>query len=283
MSYARFALMIATSTIVMFGLMYLNTYASEHVFFSETRVYMAIMMGAVMAIVMLAFMLGMYEKTRLNIVIFAGAAIVFAGSLWLVRSQTTISGVSYMGAMIPHHSIAIMTSERAGIEDPRVKKLAMEIRDAQQREIAEMRYLIADAGTADAVHQDPPAKAGTVQDALSNTLISQLDPATVTQSEAEQILGKDPECAFRRTAEGDPILWTPQDSDRATMKLNGVLLSLGSSGEADSAMTFAAQGIRVDIRPLGNDASWRADAELVFRLEHGLTIGYRGFYDCGQT
>lgn len=37
MSYWRFAAMIATSTVVMFGLMYLNTYAFEHVFWSETR------------------------------------------------------------------------------------------------------------------------------------------------------------------------------------------------------------------------------------------------------
>ena len=49
-----------------------------------------------------------------------------------------------MRAMIPHHSIAILTSERAQIEDPRVRELADEIIDAQVKEIAEMKALIAD-------------------------------------------------------------------------------------------------------------------------------------------
>ena len=127
----------------MFVLMYFNTYALEHVRYSETRTYMALMMGAAMAIVMLAFMFGMYKDKRLNFAILAGAAILFAGSLWLVRSQATVDDVSYMKAMIPHHSIAIMTSERAHIKDPQVRRLADGIIDAQVREIVEMERLIA--------------------------------------------------------------------------------------------------------------------------------------------
>lgn len=144
MSYWRFAAMIATSTVVMFGLMYLNTYALEHVFWSETRVWMAFVMGATMAVVMLGFMWSMYKKQFLNLAIFGGAAVAFALSLWLVRSQATVDDVEYMKAMIPHHSIAIMTSKRAQITDPRVRKLADEIIAAQEREIAEMKYLAAD-------------------------------------------------------------------------------------------------------------------------------------------
>ncbi len=144
MSYWRFAAMIATSTLIMYGLMYLNTYAIEHVLFSETRAWMALLMGATMAVIMLGFMLNMYKNRTLNIAIFAGAALVFAGSLWLVRSQATVDDRDYMSAMIPHHSIAIMTSKRAQITDPRVRKLADEIIEAQEREIAEMRYLLKD-------------------------------------------------------------------------------------------------------------------------------------------
>lgn len=136
--------MIATSTIVMYGLMFVNTYAFEHVFWSETRAWMALVMGATMAVIMLAFMLGMYKKKMLNMAIFGGAVAVFALSLWLVRSQVTVDDTEYMSAMIPHHSIAIMTSERAQISDPRVRKLADEIIEAQEREIAEMKYLIQD-------------------------------------------------------------------------------------------------------------------------------------------
>ena len=151
MTYARFAAMILTSTIVMFGLMYLNTYAFDHVFYSQTRTWMAVVMGATMAIIMLLFMLKMYENKQANIAILIGSVVVFAGALWLVRSQETVSDVSYMKAMIPHHSIAIMTSERAHIRDPRVRQLADQIIESQVREIAEMKQLIAD------LEQNPPA------------------------------------------------------------------------------------------------------------------------------
>ena len=140
--YLKFAAMIATSTVVMFGLMYLNTYALDHVYFSETRAYMAVYMGAAMAIVMLLFMLGMYTNKALNAGILIGSVAVFAVALWLVRSQQTVDQVSWMKAMIPHHSIAILTSSRAHITDPRVRKLADGIVEAQKREIGEMQALI---------------------------------------------------------------------------------------------------------------------------------------------
>ncbi|WP_313306040.1 DUF305 domain-containing protein [Stutzerimonas balearica] len=142
--YLRFGAMIATSTLVMFGLMYLNTYRLEHVLFSETRAYMALLMGATMAIVMLLFMRGMYRNRNLNIAILLGSAAVFAVSLGLVRSQATVDQVSWVKAMIPHHSIAILTSERADIDDPRVRELADGIIKTQREEIAEMKALIAE-------------------------------------------------------------------------------------------------------------------------------------------
>jgi heme/copper-type cytochrome/quinol oxidase subunit 4 len=148
--YARFALMIGTSIVVMFGLMYLHTYSADHVFFSETRAYMALMMGAAMAVVMLLYMLHMYDDGRKNAAILVSAAIVFAGALWLVRGQQTVEDVSWMKAMIPHHSIAILTSERAQIRDPRVRELADEIIESQRREIDEMKQLIAELEGADA-------------------------------------------------------------------------------------------------------------------------------------
>ncbi len=154
MSYRRFAAMIGVSTLVMYGLMYLNTYQIDHVRFSETRLYMALLMGAVMAAIMMGFMWSMYERPRIKQMILAGAVVVFAGSLWLVRSQATVGDVAYMKAMIPHHSIAIMTSERAHIRDPRVRELADEIIEAQVREIDEMNDLVAD------LSRNPPPRDG---------------------------------------------------------------------------------------------------------------------------
>jgi len=144
MSYIRFGAMIFTSTLVMFGLMYLNTYALDHMFFSQTRAWMAVVMGATMAVIMLLFMLAMYRNARANAAILAASVVAFAAALWLVRSQETVDDGSYLRAMIPHHSIAIMTSERAHIRDARVRELADGIIEAQVREIGQMERLIAE-------------------------------------------------------------------------------------------------------------------------------------------
>lgn len=176
--------MIAVSTVIMFGLMYLNTYALDHVWFSQTRAWMALLMGATMAVIMLAFMMKMYPNKQANITIVLCSLIVFAGSLWLVRSQETVSDVAYMKAMIPHHSIAIMTSKRAHIRDPRVRKLADGIIEAQVREIAEMEKLIGDlernpvpSGTPDLPRQQ--SNSGTVRTNKTRTwtfLVRRLQP-----------------------------------------------------------------------------------------------------------
>ena len=143
-SYGRFLAMIATSTVIMLGLMYLNSYQLSHVRFSETRTYMALYMGGMMSLVMLAFMWGMYKDKSKNWAIVAGSVLLFAVALFLVRSQVTVQDRAWMKAMIPHHSIAILTSERAEIDDVRVRELANEIIEAQRREIAEMEWLIQD-------------------------------------------------------------------------------------------------------------------------------------------
>ena len=140
--YWKFLLMIGVSTVVMFGMMYLNVYALDHIFFSRTRVFMALMMGAVMAVIMLLFMWKMYENKKINVMILAASLLVFAGSLFMVRSQTTVNDTAWMKAMIPHHSIAILTSKRADLIDPEVIKLAEEIIQAQEEEIDKMKKMI---------------------------------------------------------------------------------------------------------------------------------------------
>ncbi|EAQ04619.1 hypothetical protein OG2516_01421 [Oceanicola granulosus HTCC2516] len=296
MSYWRFAAMIATSTVVMFILMYLNTYAFEHIFFSETRTYMALLMGATMAVIMLSFMLSMYESKAINIAIYAGSIAVFALTLWLVRSQATVGDTSYMRAMIPHHSIAIMTSERANISDPRVKKLADEIIAAQRKEIGEMRYLIADieengdaAEPALGEPEAPPAE-GSVEEALGSAELAGLDPAGLKPEEIEAALETEAACEFRRTNEGEPILAMAGES--GAIKLSGTLVPLAADAPiAVETLTdgarFTASGTEITLMP-DPDANWteenpglrRSDAEMVFHLDQGLTVGYRGFLDC---
>ncbi len=143
-SYAKFFAMIGAAMVAMYALTYFNTLVPHHVRFSETRLFMTLIMGASMAIIMLGFMWKMYKNVKANVAIVVGSAVVLIASTWLVRSQETVQGESYMRAMIPHHSIAILTSERAEIDDVRVGKLAKEIRDAQVREIKEMDWLLED-------------------------------------------------------------------------------------------------------------------------------------------
>jgi peptidoglycan/LPS O-acetylase OafA/YrhL len=142
--YRNFVLMILAASVLMFCLMYLNTYQVSHVWFSQTRMFMTFIMAGSMALVMLSFMRHMYTNKRANLAIVIGGIALIGLGTWLVRSQETVGEIAWMKAMIPHHSIAILTSERAHISEPRVRKLADEIIAAQRREISEMEDLIND-------------------------------------------------------------------------------------------------------------------------------------------
>jgi len=140
--YTKFVLMLLGSFIAMYITMYFNTYAIDHVYFSLTRFYMTCLGISAMAVIMLLFMLNMYKNKKKNMAIILVSLTLFVSALTLVRTQTPIGDVLYMKAMIPHHSIAILTSKRANIEDPEVRKLADEIIKAQEKEIAEMKAFI---------------------------------------------------------------------------------------------------------------------------------------------
>ncbi|WP_189103655.1 DUF305 domain-containing protein [Deinococcus knuensis] len=142
--YRRFLGMLLASAAVMYVVMYFNTYQMDHVYFSWTRLYMTMMSTATMAVVMFLFMRGMYTDRTKNAALLAGSAVLFLSGLWLVRSQALVGDVAWMRAMIPHHSIAILTSERAQLKDPRVRALADGIIETQKREITEMKTYIRD-------------------------------------------------------------------------------------------------------------------------------------------
>lgn len=142
--YLVFAAMILTAMVVMYAVMYLGTYQWSHVQFSESRVFMALAMGGSMGLVMLAWMLNMYSSPRMNLIVVAVSLVLLGGAVYLDRSQVTVEDNSFMSAMIPHHSLAITRSERSQLADIRVCELAVEISEAQRREIAEMEWLITD-------------------------------------------------------------------------------------------------------------------------------------------
>ena len=141
-SYVRFGLMMLTSFVVMYGLMFINLAQIDHFMLSTTRTYMSLCMVAAMAIIMMSYMLSMYKNTRLNIAILVGSGVIFVAALAMLRTQTFISDEEWMHGMIPHHSSAIMTSQNADLQDPEAQQLAREIIEAQKREIAEMKRIL---------------------------------------------------------------------------------------------------------------------------------------------
>ena len=142
-NYKTFFIMLGCSFITMYITMYLNTYSIDHVYFSLTRFYMTCLGISTMAVVMWFFMRKMYQDRKKNIAILIGSLVLFVSALSLVRMQKPIIGdILWMKAMIPHHSIAILTSERADIKDPEVKQLAEDIITAQKKEIEEMKAMI---------------------------------------------------------------------------------------------------------------------------------------------
>ena len=142
--YLRFGAMIGTSVVVMYLITYLNVFDVSHIHFSEERVYMALTMGGAMGVVMMAWMWGMYPDRGWNIGVVVGSVLLAVVATFLSQSQILVGDPNYMRGMIPHHSIAILTSERANINDVRVQELANEIIEAQRREIAEMEWLLED-------------------------------------------------------------------------------------------------------------------------------------------
>lgn len=141
-SYQKFALMMAVSFVIMYGVMFLNADVFDHVMLSTTRTYMTILMIAPMAISMMLFMWGMYENKKTNYIIIASALVIFVSTLTMLRNQTMIADVQWMKAMIPHHSSAIMVSQKAHLKDPEAQQLALDIIEAQKREIAQMKAML---------------------------------------------------------------------------------------------------------------------------------------------
>ena len=142
--YLRFAAMILTGMFVMYWVMFAGTWELSHVRWSESRMFMALTMGGTMGLVMLAWMLNMYRNTTANILVGAVSVLLLAAGIPLDRTHATVGDVAFMRAMIPHHSLAITRSERFNVEDFRVCQLAVEISEAQRREILEMDWLIED-------------------------------------------------------------------------------------------------------------------------------------------
>jgi hypothetical protein len=162
--YLRFGAMVLTSMVFMYGVMFVGSWELDHVRFSQSRVFMALTMGGTMGLVMLAWMLNMYRSVKGNIAVVVVSLLLLGGGIVLDRSQATVGDVAFMRAMIPHHSLAITRSERFNVDDVRVCELAVEISEAQRREIMEMDWLIDDIRDKGAASTEAEARERPVPD-----------------------------------------------------------------------------------------------------------------------
>ncbi|WP_353617531.1 DUF305 domain-containing protein [Tropicibacter sp. R15_0] len=239
---------------------------------------MTLLMGATMAVVMLTFMMSMYKNTKANIAIFVGAILVFAASLWLVRGQFTVQDRSYTRAMIPHHSIAIMTSTHAEITDPRVRGLADDIIYAQDKEIAEMRYLIADIsenGERSATESKAAIEVVDAARALETEVVSKVDPEFLTSEEIAAVFPDGRDCRYAYTSDSAPVLVTGQNGEAslAVMKISGDLVRLDSQ----NADTFTQGPLSAEIVPTNVDLT-----DLLVSAGADYAAGFRGLFNCGE-
>jgi hypothetical protein len=226
-----------------------------------------------------------------NLAIFIGAGLTFALTTWLVRSQVTVSGTDYMQAMIPHHSIAILTSERSGIEDPRVRKLANEIIEAQRKEIAEMKYLIR-AIERDGVQPGrgpgPPAEELPAAEAARRADLATTDLESMTDDELERTLGSGPVCrfAYGTGAAAVAAATAPAAKEsRGVVKLHGHLVPMEVRYQtlAGEGFELTSGDVKVTAAPYAGTAGNGArDADARLQIGRDLDVGYGGFYECRQ-
>jgi hypothetical protein len=193
--------------------------------------------------------------------------------------------------MIPHHSIAILTSERSGIEDPRVRKLADEIIEAQRREIAEMKYLIR-AIEREGVQPDrkpkPPADEVPAAEAVKRADLATTDLESMTDEELQRMLGSGPVCRFAYGAGAAAVAAaTPPGAgdSRGVIKLHGHLVPMEVRYQtlAGDGFELTSGDVSVVAAPYeGTAANGPRDADARLRIGRELDVGYGGFYECRQ-
>jgi hypothetical protein len=140
--YGKLGLVLAINTVIMFFITYVNIAELGHFQFNLNRVYMALLMVAPMAILMLLVMRSMYPNVKLNILLLGGFAALGLLMLVLIRVQAPIGNEQFIRSMTPHHSSAILMCERSDITDRQLVDLCVEIVEAQKEEIAEMERIL---------------------------------------------------------------------------------------------------------------------------------------------
>lgn len=141
--YRRFWLMILLSFLAMYAFTYAMVDRLDNVYPSLTKGYMAALMTAPMLVLEMLLMAKMYPNRAANRAIVAGGLVAMA-VLWIaLRQQWFVGDRPFLQSMIPHHAGAILMCRQAPIERPDLRALCARIIEGQQREIDEMKAMLA--------------------------------------------------------------------------------------------------------------------------------------------
>ena len=141
-SYGKLAITLGISFVIMLLLTYSMIRTWDHFYLNLANTYMALMMVAPMGILMIFIMWSMFKNKRLNIILTAALAVVFAVIFAFGRAETFIGNEQFLKSMIPHHSRAILMCQEADITEAEIKDLCQQIVSSQQEEIAQMKAIL---------------------------------------------------------------------------------------------------------------------------------------------
>ncbi|MDX0480118.1 DUF305 domain-containing protein [Sinorhizobium medicae] len=139
--YLKYALNLLISLVIMYLVMFTIIDGINDFYNNPNMFYMAIMMVAPMAMLMLLMMAPMYPRKRLNLALHLAFAILFIAAFTFMRMQTFVGDAQFLRSMI--HSGAILMCRESSLADPEIAALCERIIDSQKREIAEMNRILA--------------------------------------------------------------------------------------------------------------------------------------------
>lgn len=140
--YPMLGLNLLVSGAIMYFVMFAMIDGLPEFFHNLNMFYMALMMVAPMAILMVLMMPSMYRNRTVNAAICAGAAAVFIGAFFSIREQAAIGDTQFLRSMIPHHSGAILMCREARVRDPEIQALCDQIIRSQRAEIDQMEAML---------------------------------------------------------------------------------------------------------------------------------------------
>ena len=140
-NYQMLGLNLAISLAIMYFAMFAMIWSWGEFVQNINFFYMALLMWAPMAAVMLLTMRSMYRNPKPNAALYAALTAVFVLSWIGIRDQTLVGDKQFLRSMIPHHSGAILMCEKAKVSDPEIQSLCAEIIKSQAQEIDQMKNI----------------------------------------------------------------------------------------------------------------------------------------------